>query len=462
SPADGTLTFEGTVTLAERYPQAPQARVWSAKQEHPARNNPAGELYQHGMFHGPRLQGVQHLRRWADEAIEADMLAIPTQDYFAFTTTPQLRMDAALLDAAGQLAAYWITERQSWDYTCFPFQVRHFTQYADPPPGGTRLICRGDLRMLNDVRLEAHFDLIDEQGRLIARAAGWGSRRFQTTQNLYHFRFDPLGRFVSQNWPTPVLAQSGVVARLLPAFPEGYFDEGGGLWQRMLANLVLNANERQFYHRQLPPSGPRREEWLLGRVAAKEAVREWLLREHGLRLSGADIEITNAANGQPLIAQIAGLPSGIAVPVISISHSRRAALAACAPAGSELGVDYQHLDRVDAEDLIAGAFTAAETQRFVRTQTSIDVKRAAVALWCAKEAAAKAAGSGLEGRPRDWEIVAADLEQRGAQSPTVDVRHAGIEYKVELHFAKIAVFALCCHRPNNSGLAPLAIAKVVH
>ncbi len=454
APPGGALTFEGIVTLAERYPQAPQARGWNGKQDHPARTNPAGELYQHGMFHGPRLQGVQHLRRWADEAIEADMLAIATHDYFSFTTTPQMRMDAALLDAAGQLAAYWLTEKDSWEYTCFPFQVRHFTQYADPPAAGTRLICRGDLRMLNEVRLEAHFDLIDDSGRLIARAAGWGSRRFTTTQNLYQFRFDPQARFVSQAWPTPTLARSGVVARLIPAFPEGYFDEGGGLWQRMLANLVLSASEREIYYRSLPPSGPRREEWLLGRVAAKDAVREWLLREHGLRMAGADVEISNAASGQPIVARIAGLPSGIAVPVISISHSRRAALAACAPAGSELGVDYQHLDRVDAEDLIAGAFTVAETQQFLRALVNIELKPAAVALWCAKEAAAKAAGSGLEGRPRDWEIVAAELEPRDG-NPNVAVRHEGVEYKVELHFAKLAVFALCCHRSSPQRPLPL-------
>ena len=97
------------MVLAAAYPAAPEPRPWQPQGERAVRNTPDGELYNHGMFHGPRLQGVRHLRRWSEQAIEADMVAIPTTDYFSFTTTPRMRLDGALLDAVGQLAAYWIT-----------------------------------------------------------------------------------------------------------------------------------------------------------------------------------------------------------------------------------------------------------------------------------------------------------------------------------------------------------------
>jgi phosphopantetheinyl transferase (holo-ACP synthase) len=373
------------------------------------------------------------------------MLAIPTHDYFSFTPQPKLRMDGALLDAAGQLAAYWLSEKFSWENTCFPFQVGRYTQYADPPTGGARLICRGDVRLKDGVRLEAQFDLVDEHGRLYARAADWGSRKFTIAANIRHFRADPLRRSLSQEWMPQVLIHQGVVARMLEPYPEGYLDQGGGLWQRMLANMVLSAHERRSYYRELPPAGPRREEWLMGRVAAKEAVRQWLLAQHGLHLACADIELANSAEGEPHVMRITGLPQGIGLPAISISHSRRGAFAACAAAGKRLGIDYQVMDRVvDAEGLITGAFTPAEAQQYLGGLAATERLRAAVGLWCAKEAAAKAAGTGLKGRPADWTIAGARLgSTSGAEPAGAQVRYSGREYGVELHFTADAVFALC-------------------
>jgi acyl transferase domain-containing protein len=327
----GTMVFEGLVQLAAQYPQAPAARPWSGSRDHAPRSNPDGELYSHGMFHGPRLQGVRRIRRWADEAIEADMAVIATHDYFSFTAQPRFRMDGALLDAVGQLAAYWLTEKWSWEHSCFPFQVGQYTQYADPPAPGTQLVCRGAMELVDDAWVKAQFDVFDTQGRIIMRVANWGSRKFTAAPSLYHFRFDPLRRYLTQ----PV-AQGEIVVRRLEAFPEGYLDQGGGLWQRMVANLVLDAEERQVYYRELPAAGPRREEWLVGRIAAKDAVREWLLRQHGLLVPAADIRIAEDAQGRAQVTRIAGLPAGLVPPALNIQVHQRSALAACAAPGVDL------------------------------------------------------------------------------------------------------------------------------
>lgn len=450
-PAQGVAVFEGLVTLAAAFPAAPAVRPWHGAGERGAINNPVGELYSHGMFHGPRLQGVKHLRRWSEAAIEADMQVIPTEDYFAFTTRPVMRMDGALLDAVGQLAAYWLTEKYSWDWTCFPFQVGHYTQYADPPAPGTPLICRGDVTHKDGVRIEAHFDVFDQQGRLIMRAAHWGSRTFTIARNLHHFRIDPVTRFMSDHWMPQQLAARGMAARLLQPFAEGYLDQGGGLWQRMIANLVLNADERRVFYRELPALGPRREEWLVGRIAAKEAVRDWLAQQHGLRLASADIEIANAPGGQPYVSRAWGLPPGVLPPVLSISHSGRGALAACAPAGTQLGVDYQRPQALAGADLVEAGFSPAEAQLYLHSLPPPQRQHAAVALWCAKEAAAKAAGAGPETRPRDWNVIT--VEGGGAGQMLVRLRHGGAEYRVELHSAESEVFALCRIEPGAGATA---------
>ncbi|GAC1633358.1 MAG: beta-ketoacyl synthase N-terminal-like domain-containing protein [Nevskia sp.] len=455
APKTGVMVYEGQVVLAENYPEAPPVRAWTAPQDFPARNNPDGELYSHGMFHGPRLQGVKSIRRWADEAIEAELVTIATQDYFSFTDRPEFRIDSALLDAAGQLAGYWLTEKYTWGFNCFPYHLGHYTQYAPLLPPGTKVTCRGDVRMSDELRIEAHFDVFDDSGRLLFRAANWEDRKFSVPPHLYDFRLDPQARFLSEPWLPAELAGSGVFARRLVPFDEGFMDQGWGIWKRMLANLVLAAEERQVFYRELPLAGPRREEWLMGRVAAKDAVREWALQHHGLRLAPADVVILSGARGEPVVIRADGLPAGIPLPSISISHSRRWAVAACTDGGLRLGADYQHLDRVDAEDLIAGAFEIAETQTFLRSLPLAEQKRAAVALWCAKEAAAKAAGTGLEARPKDWEIVAAEFELRGERRPRAVVRHSHTDYAIDLRFGDGEVFALC-----RADAEPVSAARV--
>lgn len=451
-----TLVFEGQAVLAAQYPAAPAPRALNSGALQPARNNPHGELYRHGMFHGPRLQGVKTLRGWNDEGIEADMATIATDDYFAFTRTPKFRIDPALLDAAGQLAGYWLTEKLSWGYNCFPYNLGHYTQYADPLPAGRKLFCRGELK-LGNLKIDCQFDLVDESGRLVARAANWEDVKYSAPQNLYRYRLAPIERFLSVPCLEPELAGSGLVARRLDAFEAGYLDQGGAVWKRMLAALVLSDDERHRFTGELPPTGPRREEWLIGRVCAKDAVRVWAEQHLQIAIAAADVQIANRDSGEPYVAAVLGWPAGVLLPAVSISHSRRAAVAVCGPAGSAPGVDFQHLDRVDAEDLIAGAFTAAEAQRYLRALPREELRRAAVALWCAKEAAAKSAGTGLEGRPQDWQIGGADLERGNGR--WARVRRGAQEFDVELHYDSGATVVALCRGSAGRGVAAVALGR---
>ncbi|WP_374680169.1 beta-ketoacyl synthase N-terminal-like domain-containing protein [Hydrocarboniphaga effusa] len=438
------LVFEGHVLLADRYLLAPTPMPALAQPLNAARNNPAGELYRHGMFHGPRLQGVKRLRGWNEQGIEADMATIPTHDYFGFTQTPRLRTDPALLDAAGQLAGFWLTEKLSWEYNCFPFQIGRYEQYADPQPASRAMLGRGEFR-LEGLKLDCQFDLLDAHGALLSRATGWEDRKYAVPQNLFQLRLAPLRHSLSLPTLQCELASSGLVARRIDAFDEGYLEQGGAVWMRLLAHLTLTERERHEFYRVLPRSGPRREEWLLGRVCAKEAVREWAAREWQLDIAGADIEIGYRDSGAPCVVSVPGWPEGMALPAVSISHSRRSAVAVCGNSAM-LGIDFlphQAIERVNVDDLIAGAFTLAEAQAFIHGWPKSDQRRAATALWCSKEAAAKASGTGLEGKPQEWVIASANLERRASNQPLVSVRRGGIDYDVELYFGGDALIALC-------------------
>src|SRR3546814_8588591 len=93
------------------------------------------------MFHGPRLQGCTRIDGHSSEGMVAELTTLPTHDYFAGIATPRLQFDAALLDAAGQLAGFWLRVRNTGVPNCFPFRVRSVKLYAPPPPAALRLRC---------------------------------------------------------------------------------------------------------------------------------------------------------------------------------------------------------------------------------------------------------------------------------------------------------------------------------
>jgi acyl transferase domain-containing protein/phosphopantetheinyl transferase len=452
-PPGGHLVFEATVLLAQGLPAAPAPIDWSAKPERPIAVTADADLYRMGMFHGPRLQGVKHLRRWADDAIEADMEVLPTHDYFAFTTRPHLQIDAALLDAVGQLAGYWLAEQHGWTLSCFPFRVVRYVQYGTPLMPGTRVLGRARLER-TQIGLEAQFDMIGPDGRVFARLEGWQDRVFEMPERFVNFRSDPLRQALSQ--PVAV-SRPGVSARVLTALPENFLGMGFAIWMRVLAYMVLGNGEREEFY-ALPATGTRREEWLMGRVAAKEILREWIRQTLGHSISSADIEIRNDANGRPQ-ARCAALP-GVALPAISISHSKRWAAAAITVTPQRvIGVDYQRLAGTNVENMLATGFDPSETAS-VRLAPAAEQSRLAVGLWSAKEAAAKASGHGLGGRPLDWRIAKVG-ENRGPAEPLhVEIHRGSERYEATVQFYEDAVLAVCEHAAVQANLTPALTAAV--
>ena len=433
----GLLVFEGLVVLAAFYPAAPAPMTWAASDGDAPRFHTVGQVYKHGMFHGPRLQGCTAVHRWGHGGMEAEITAIPTHDYFA-STQPQFQFDAAALDAAGQLAGFWLRERYAEVRNCFPFRVRALRLFAPPPAAGTKLTCRGAMAMQGETQLEARWDLFGADGQLVMQAEGWEDRVFAVPDRFHAFRMNPNGAPLSE----PALADrlpAELCVRRLEPLPEGLLDEGGHIWKRVLAHMILSRAEREAFYK-LPAQGERREEWLMGRLAAKDAVRDYLQRHGSAALAAADVEILETASGKPVV-RIAALPD-LVPPALSLSHSQRWAVAVASDASVALGIDYQRPDRIKVEHLVSGGFGASE-QSLLATHEP-ERSQQAIALWCAKEAAAKAAGTGLEGRPLDWQIVAAHLDVKSGAPAVARVRRLQLDYDCALHVeVDGAVIALC-------------------
>jgi phosphopantetheinyl transferase len=195
---------------------------------------------------------------------------------------------------------------------------------------------------------------------------------------------------------------------------------------------MLNEQERNFWY-GLPEKGPRRTDWLLGRIAAKDALRQWAKQTFNLEIAPVDIEILATALGKPLV-RCPELEAIGSLPDISISHSRGYIVAAVAQPNRRIGIDIERLNWIRSDDWISYAFTKQELELLPQQ----DFLPAILGLWCAKEAAAKALGTGLQGIPSKWPITdyATDDKQ-------ITVAHGGESFYVYLWYQNDEILAIC-------------------
>jgi phosphopantetheinyl transferase len=132
---------------------------------------------------------------------------------------------------------------------------------------------------------------------------------------------------------------------------------------------------------------------LSGRIAAKDAVRDLLWRGGHGALFPVELAIESEASGRPIVHFGAGRDLRV-----SIAHKEEIAVA-IAREGKDVGIDVERIEpRTDAFGEIS--FTKEEL-RLVEGEPRDE---AWTRLWAAKEAAAKAQGTGLEGQLRRFPI----------------------------------------------------------
>jgi len=165
-----------------------------------------------------------------------------------------------------------------------------------------------------------------------------------------------------------------------------------------LAERILSPAEREYW-RSMRAVEKRRHEWLLGRAAAKEAVRALV------GLPPEEIEILPDPYGRPLVGQAPSL-RGAPGPALSIAHSDGTAIALAVPdPEARVGIDLESLTH-RREDFEAIAFSPDE--RSLLAALPVDLRQEwALRMWCAKEAVGKALGRGLSAGLRAFHITRA-------------------------------------------------------
>ena len=202
---------------------------------------------------------------------------------------------------------------------------------------------------------------------------------------------------------------------IVDRFPDDVLSAHSNMYRNILADSVLSREERSTWQ-NMKGSNSRRNQWLRGRIAAKDAVRRSLQDEHDQALFPVDIEIVPDLHGRPMACGL--WTSRIAcAPSVSIAHTGNVAVAVAGrPArGGSVGIDIERIDRVIPEDVVRYAFS--EQERMLIPATPARLRQEwTLRFWCAKEAAGKIIGSGVIGQTGNIRI-----EERRIQSGKVIV-----------------------------------------
>lgn len=402
----GQPALTAEIVLAETPPEPPPVVAPPLAAPRPPVWNDA-DLYTTGMFHGPLFHSIAGLNAWDEGGLDATLADTPLQGFFGPGSLPSLLLNPVLLDAIGHVTAFWIAQGLGTDFSSFPSGIERIELYqaGREDTAGSQISGRLGFETGEQGRrfLTGDFTCTAPDGRLLFRATGWRDRFFEVPNRFYFARWMPRDGCYGEDASGlfPALPAEALVWRV-PAFPRGFLDDAGGIWRRVLAHTVLSAAERGEWASLAGPQR-RRDEWLMGRIALKEAARMWIERRHGVLLLPADLILGTTEAGKPYLTG-EGL-DGLDVPELSVAHVDGEAAAIAAPPGVPVGLDFERTAHVKAADLLSSGFS--EQERAALFGAGCDEFRILQA-WCAKEAAAKCLGTGFDGRPQNFVVSGLD------------------------------------------------------
>ena len=358
----------GTVVFADERPSPPEpddtplegASVWGPT---------AWDLYNdRWAFHGPQYQGVTEIGPLGPTGVRG--------------TIEALAAPGALLDGAGQLVGHWVAMHTEVDRLALPSVIEHIRFFGPHPPPGDRFTCTVRVGELTDAFVRADLELVDADGRVWAQIDNWQDTRFDTDDVVFPMLRDPDEECISQRRPGGWFLAT-----------EHWRNSAS---RELMMRRYLNHRERPTYE-GLNPKAQR--QWLLGRIAVKDAVRRWLWDHGAGPLFPAEITVGNDDSGRPVLEGPG--TDGLRV---SLAHTEWAAAAIVADRG-DVGIDIE----VDAarHDRFA-SLVLTEDEAAMVPPSGPDRDLALTRLWTVKEAMGKAGGRGLEGRPRAIEATRVD------------------------------------------------------
>lgn len=175
----------------------------------------------------------------------------------------------------------------------------------------------------------------------------------------------------------------------------------------------------------------KKQDWLLGRIAAKRATAEFLRKNSELPVSEGMIEIVS--DGAPYAVLHTASASSVVAAHLSISHSSGYAVAQVGDSSSVrgVGVDLERI-RLFSPETLRDFLTEREHMLYESLPSSQQAEFS-TRLWCLKEAYTKALGVGLLIHPRQVEIFQ-------AKKGNISIAHNGQKTEAHAQWTKTPTF----------------------
>ena len=423
--------FSATVLFADTYRQDVDFTLADTEGDGPWPLTPEQVYSERLMFHGPAFQSVVALSTLGNPGATAGLAVRPRDRLFASLTDPLLLTDPCVMDGIGQVVGLW---GRMYGQYILPIGVDKVEFYCPPPSPGTTVPIRIEVVEVNRdaIHMRSNIELGDGQGGVWARLVGWADFIMPTSDEYMNSTDLPYRYVWSKELPLPD-APSDSVCTLLTR------EDFKGVNLDWTARLFLHARELAEY--QAIENTTRRREYLASRAAAKDAIRLWWSRKHNASElpHPSTLVIAHDPAGRPYLEP----GDEPALPRLSIAHTAAGAVAIAADA--LVGIDLEPV-RDDTQSILADFATAEEAVLIDELANTRPEGSAVTRLWCAKEAVAKALGTGFQGRPKDFEALA--VEGNG----DFLVQHGPTGERLVAHTVQVGTFIVAYTSLDESSL----------
>lgn len=334
------------------------------------------EIYQtRKLFHGPLFHCISGETLIADQGVIGELTVLPKNQMFKTNANPFLMTDPLLLDAVGQLIGLWAMERKQY---VFPISIEHIEIYTLTPPVGTRVPVSIQIQNSTSHTLYIDIEIQDGKGNVWMRIKNWGDWVFNWPDEFADYRRFPQSYMMSEKLNLDNDSSLNCIRILNSSLVSSDMEE-------TLARISLHSSEMKHYlHLMKYPQ--RAQQWLMGRLVAKEAVRDWLALNNKPPQHPASIIIDTEKQGRPVLR----LTSDNTFPHISISHTDKYIVAIATD--TEVGIDIEAIQEHD--DVFINQFASTKETDLLKNLIC-DPAESVIRLWSAKESFGKALGTGL-------------------------------------------------------------------
>ena len=305
--------------------------------------------------------------RGARKGIDAALTEVGLEGFFRPGVAPSLILNPVLLDAVGQVAAYWIAQHAGTDFNCFPSTIaphRAATRRARPASKGSSCAAASNLSSASPTtsrrRGPGSSSASMRGGEPLFASTAWSMS--SSTCRMPSIRCGAIR--CADCWARRATrrASPGVALWEVPQFSEDFCAQSSGIFLRILAHALLGPEERDEWrcarHRRAPAP----------RVAAR-AARQSRKRCAWCCTSGPAACCIRPTSSSAMTRSARPHVDGWWCdelgdpPQVSLSHTARACLVAVSDSESAVGVDFEDLGRVGQPDLLLGALTPDERAR---------------------------------------------------------------------------------------------------